>query len=67
MLEGCLLRLEPLSCCSWTDVALVHVARPDFPLVKVTGPRGRSTLYLEIYVLKWYEAVFAYALGQSES
>lgn len=48
-------------------MALVHVARPNFPLVKVSGSRGRSTLYLEIYVLKWYKAVFAYALGQSES
>ena len=48
-------------------MALVHVARPNFPLVKVSGSRGRSTLYLEIYVLRWYKAVFAYVLGQSES
>lgn len=44
-----------------------RVARPGLPLVKVTGSRGRSTLYLEAYVLKWHKAVFVHSLGQNES
>lgn len=64
LLGGRLLRLEPISCCSWTDVALFHVARPGLPLVKVMGSRGRSTLYLEVYVLKWHKAVLYILLAR---